>query len=378
MFAGRKGLAAFALLVLLVTVVALSPTALASPLRVYALGGATWLVEDDTSHFVNPALSAWADQGYILATGVVNPSRLNQVDTSQMLQGRLYFVLPVVKSSGLTDVLGGLARWTNVREDIDSRTYPYVSSDNQLQLYLQNAVRIGSKLALGGVLYYSPGPASRDVFYDDGRKHLYKDQGSGMYIGSGLALRPNSQTTVGMYLQRYAEKNIVQASWDGVYDAANSYTASYAETLLSAQADLAISESMKVAARLDYRSWSGKARDGNSYEGTYLVPAVGLTKEVGHRLYIVGAVSADLNLHSAYNDFFLRGGAEYRLTDWLTLRGGLVGSLDNGGRKTLELTTGFGASLGPGTFDAYLLPVVLKSPEYPAGQVFQVGYMLRF
>ncbi|MGE5507141.1 MAG: hypothetical protein ACM3RP_01445 [Chitinophagales bacterium] len=60
------------LILLALLMLGLTPAALADDLRVTTLAGLDWIIDDDVNYFLNPAASAWLQQGLFSATGMVD------------------------------------------------------------------------------------------------------------------------------------------------------------------------------------------------------------------------------------------------------------------------------------------------------------------
>ncbi len=360
-----------------------TPVALAGNLRIYALGDQSWIIDDDTDNFNNPANSAWVEEGYLDFEGALNTAEYANTNKDSSLIGRFYFIKPLGMLAGYQNVLGG---WGVLRQNLsdvnkydDKYSYgPYIYDETKLVFNLQDALRINDRLAIGGSFGYIPNPASRKYRYDSGRLSEYKDEGSGIDLEGAVTYRASARTQLEFGIVNSSQDSSVDRYVNSKYS--YSYKYKYAETFMHGKASYAFSERAKVAVVIRGNNWS-EDDAGSKSDGTSRVVTVGSTYKPSDRLLLAGSADMETDTDSlttqgsTYTN--LRGGVEYQPTKSLALRGGIIRALNSSTNYSrLNVTTGVGLALGPGKLDLYAL--IGTSSSNTRFNAFQAGYMVKF
>lgn len=360
-----------------------TPVALAGNLRIYALGDQSWIIDDDTDNFNNPANSAWVEEGYLDFEGALNTAAYANTNKDSSLIGRLYFIKPLGMLAGYQNVLGG---WGVLRQNLsdvnkydDKYSYgPYVYDKTFSVLNLQDALRSNDRFAIGGSFTYFPNPASRKYRYDSGKLSEYKDKGSSIDLEGAVTYRATDHTQLEFGMINSSQGSSVDKYVDSKYS--YSYKYDYSENIMHGKASYAFSDQAKVAVVVEGSNWSENDA-GSKSNGTSRVVTIGSTYKPGDRLLLAGSadmgtdVSSSNTKGSTYTD--LRGGVEYQLTEYLALRGGIVQTLNSSTNYSrLHFTAGAGLALGPGQLDLYALAGTSSSDT--KFNALQAGYKIKF
>lgn len=361
------------LLPILVVALALSiaAPAAANDLRVNAMGGLTWVIDDDVNHYVNPANAAWVQEGYLSVKGRYDSTEYSSDDVLGEAYGSVYFIKPGGTLGGYPNVHGG---WlTAIRRIEDDDPDARVFEQTELVFYGQEALRLSESLAIGGSVLVQPFPHSRTFTYDDGNLSEYKDKGLRLGFEGALASRLTDQLTLEAVLGYDRQHSEVDWYRNGSLD--DYYTYKYSSLLFSAKAAYALSEDVKAIGIFKQERW--KREDGLLVDDTNTTFEFGGTLQAIDPLLLGAAVEMRTTGHSSTTFTTWRGGAEYQLSDALALRGGVVRYSNDATTLTeTDWTLGAGVKLGGGSLDLYAL--LGSTSTDVKSRTIQAAYTLKF
>lgn len=357
------------------------PVAQAGYLRVWSLGSLNWIIDDDLNNFINPANSAWADQGFATFDGHWVSTKPDQSNVATENSGDLLFVKPLGELAGHQNILGGQVVLSKMTVDGVFYGYPGVREATDLTFNLQDAVKINEQFAIGGSFTYSPYPLSRIIKYDDGNVDEYKDRGSLIGFEGATTYHVSDQATLEFGVLNSIQNSMMDSYWNGNRDYGYDYTYKLSSFTVHGKAGYALTDQAKIAAVFENESLN-EDNAGIKSNWSESKMTFGGTYKPSDRFLLAGGVGTESSSNSSKRYMSLRGGVEYQVTEALALRGGVVRYSNNKTPyTTLDVMTGAGIALGRGSLDLYMLVLSTDSDnttDYPKSNKFRVGYTVKF
>lgn len=372
---GFSGLFLFSLL--LAVLMLASSQARAGEVRLYALGDLDWIIDDDANDFANPASSAWAESAYFSVDSGIDAAFRRMVggplsEVSAGLSGNVYYVAPI-DVAGVQSVFGG--RVTGAKAGEVGRSNEVTA----LGICLQDAVRIGDRLSVGGsVGYYPQIQVSR--FYLEYPYHMQETSRESVELEVGGAAAYHFADRASLDLRVFSSSvSITQNTFhDG--ELFDSYSHAYRTANGQVRVIYAFSEQLGASAVLQKTIRFPGYRDPDS-ENRVLV---GVAYKPDSRLLLIGGLERGQwrGWEERVEYAGLRGGAEYEVNDRLILRGSTLmtsvqGDVVNPG-AWLEVRAGMGLRLGKGLLDVSALLYSDHWSAYRGFGTLQAGYTLGF